>query len=114
MGEEIYDGTDPTGFFYSGKTQEIIKTEDGSYVLKLDLPFSQKRDVAIMHDQDEIDIKVGDYRRNIILPHLLRGLEVLEAKMDDSNLRIVFKGEGRQQSTPLRSDKKINKADTNK
>jgi arsenite-transporting ATPase len=114
MGDEIYDETDPTGFFYSGRTQKIIKLEDGSYVMKLDLPFSQKRDVAIMHDQDEIDIKVGDYRRNIILPHLLRGLEVLEAKMDDGNLRIVFKGEGRQQSTPLRSDKKINKADTNK
>jgi arsenite/tail-anchored protein-transporting ATPase len=35
-------------------------------------------------------LRVGPYRRNIVLPHTLWDLEIADAKFEDSNLCIRF------------------------
>ena len=89
MGSAVYGDADPTQFYYHGQVQTIDKVEDG-YILKLKLPFASKEQVSLIHSRDEINVKVGSYRRTVALPHVLTNLKVAEAKMEDHVLRIHF------------------------
>ncbi|XUX00217.1 MAG: TRC40/GET3/ArsA family transport-energizing ATPase [Dehalogenimonas sp.] len=92
MAAAVYGEADPTKFYYKGHVQTIDKVEDG-YVLNLELPFTSKGQVSLIHSRDELNVKVGSYRRTVTLPHVLVNLKVSEAKMDDHILRIHFLSE---------------------
>ncbi len=92
MGSAVYGDADPTRFYYRGQVQTIDKVDDG-YMLNLKLPFASKEQVSLIHSRDELNIKVGSYRRTVALPHVLTHLKVAEAKMDEHILRIHFLGE---------------------
>jgi len=89
MAAAVYGDADPTRFYYRGQAQSIDKVADG-YILNLKLPFASKEQVALIHSRDELNIKVGSYRRTVTLPHALTSLKVAEAKMDEHVLRIHF------------------------
>ena len=89
MAAAVYGDDDPTKFYYKGQVQTIDKVDDG-YILNLKLPFASKEQVSLIHSRDELNVKVGAYRRNVTLPHVLINLKVAEAKMDDHVLRIHF------------------------
>jgi len=89
MAEALYGEGDPTAIFFRGKVQSIHK-ENKHYVLTLPLPFSSKEKISLMQSGDELTIQVANFRRNVILPHPLIGLEVSEAKLEDGKLKIKF------------------------
>ncbi|MBA7468377.1 hypothetical protein ES707_03622 [subsurface metagenome] len=89
MAEAVYGGDDPTTIFFQGQVQDIQK-EGKHYVLTLALPFSSKEKISLIQSGDELTIQVVNFRRNVILPHALRGLAVSEAKLEESKLRIKF------------------------
>jgi len=90
MAQAIYGKKDPSDVFYQGRVQEIGK-EKGDYVMSLNLPFTSKEKISLKHNRDELDVQVASYRRNIILPRVLRGLEVEGARFEDTTLKITFK-----------------------
>ena len=59
-------------------------------MLSLNLPFAEKRDVSLSKNGDELTVRVGAQRRNMILPNSLRGMTVKDAKFADERLRIRF------------------------
>ena len=89
MAEAVYGGDDPTTIFFQGQVQNIQK-EGKHYVLTLALPFSNKEKISLMQSGDELNIQVANFRRNVILPHALRGLAVSEAKLGEGKLRVKF------------------------
>jgi arsenite-transporting ATPase len=89
MAQKIYGQEDPTRVYYKGRAQDIRK-ENGRYVLTLKLPFTSKDKISLTQGRDELDIKVASYRRNIVLPHLLRGLSVSGARFEENRLKISF------------------------
>lgn len=89
MAEALYGERDPTDIFFRGHTHEIRK-ENGYYVLTFDLPFSSKEDISLTRNGDELVVRVGNYKRNIILPRTLTRLPVKDAKFDRDRLRIRF------------------------
>jgi arsenite-transporting ATPase len=89
MAEALYGDQDPTQLFFRGQAQGI-GSEDGHYVLTLSLPFVTKSDLSLMRNGDELTVQVGNYRRNIILPRILAGLSVKEARFEGEKLRIRF------------------------
>jgi arsenite-transporting ATPase len=91
MAAAIYGDQDPTQVFYMGKAQTIEKL-DGDYNLKLPLPFASKESVYLSRYGDELVITIGNFRRNLILPRALAGLEVKRARMDGQMLAITFAG----------------------
>ena len=92
MGQAVYGDADATGIFYHGHVQSVTKDGD-DYILSLQLPFIKKEEIGLVQDGDELHIKVGQYRRSIVLPHMLSGLPAGEAKMIDKQLNIRFHGE---------------------
>jgi arsenite/tail-anchored protein-transporting ATPase len=97
MAEAIYGDRDPTQHFYDGKTQ-IIEKLDGDYNLKLPLPFASKEQIHLSRYRDELVISIGNFRRNLILPHSLVGLEVKRARMDGQTLAVTFSRDQKETS----------------
>ncbi|MBI4295402.1 MAG: ArsA family ATPase [Chloroflexi bacterium] len=89
MAQAVYKDEDPNQLYFHGRAHDISK-ENGHYTLTLDLPLATKEQISLLQSGDELIVQVGDFRRNIILPHVLIGLPVEEAKFDHSQLKIRF------------------------
>ncbi|MFN8451377.1 MAG: hypothetical protein U0521_23035 [Anaerolineae bacterium] len=59
-------------------------------MLSVPLPFADKKDLDIYRSRDELTLRVGPYRRNIVLPYTLWDLEIADAKFEQSTLNIQF------------------------
>lgn len=89
MGGAIFDDKDPASVFFHGKGQTIEQHGTG-FTLRMPLPFASKEQVDLLQTGDELVVQVGDYKRNLILPRALATMQVMSAKLDDGELRIVF------------------------
>mgnify|MGYP005845224823 CR=1 FL=1 len=94
MADAIYGDRDPTTVFYRGLSQSLEKA-NGTYTLTVPLPLVAKGDVDLTRAGDEMVVRIGNHRRNLILPRTLVGLEAKEAKLEEGVLRIVFSAEDR-------------------
>lgn len=89
LGEELYGGDDPAGILHDDNPMSINK-RDGTYVLTLRLPLTPKEAVDLSTKDDELFVKVGPYRRTIILPKLLSSRVVSTAKLNEDRLEVTF------------------------
>jgi arsenite-transporting ATPase len=89
MAEATYGDTDPTAIFYTGRSQVIEKDGDG-YRLLQPLPFVSKEKIQLTRTADELVVRIGNQKRNLILPRALVGLEILSARHEDDLLTITF------------------------
>lgn len=99
LAEALYGEGDPSKVYYQGWAQEI-RSDDGAYVMTLSLPFVSKEQVSLLQTGDELVVRVGSYRRNIILPRALVGLEGRSAKLEGDKLRIRFAVAGTADGSP--------------
>lgn len=91
LGDLLYDDKNPMEQMFEGKTHTIEKDEqDGNYSLRVPLPFADKSDMDLYRSRDELTLRVGPYRRNIVLPYALWDLEIADAKFEESTLLIRF------------------------
>ena len=90
MGEDIYGDTDPTAILYDQAPMEISKLNDGSYRVKLKLPFADVSQLDLFQNGDELVVQIGDFRRIMTLPVSLTGLEAGQAEMYDDWLVVPF------------------------
>jgi len=89
IADALYQEDDPTKLFFQGQVQDLQK-EDTHYILTLSLPLIEKGDISLMQSGDELIIRVGNFKRNIILPHTLVGLAATKARFEGGKLRIQF------------------------
>jgi arsenite-transporting ATPase len=95
MADAIYGEDDPTRLYYVGQAQQILK-QDGSYLLRIPLPFVHKEDIHLTRSSgDELIVRIGNHKRNILLPHVLATLEVQSAQQEDDCLVVAFGEEKR-------------------
>lgn len=90
LADALYGKTNPADVMFKGKIQQITPDERGGYRLKVPLPFADKDDLDLFRSADELTLRVGPYRRNIILPHALWNLEIGDAKFEEAALSIHF------------------------
>lgn len=90
FGERLFGDQDPTRVLYEGRPQDISQ-EDGTYVLRVALPFADKQHIGLTQIGDELIVHVGSQKRNIILPRALIGAESESAKLEGSYLTIRFR-----------------------
>jgi len=90
LAKKVYSEKDPTQIFFTQRPI-IIEKKDGGFDLTLNLPFVQKKDLDLFQKGEELHIKVGNYKRNILLPHSLLNYSIKEAKFEEERLRISFR-----------------------
>jgi arsenite/tail-anchored protein-transporting ATPase len=96
LGEEIYSGVDAGDVLFIDEPMSITKDGD-AYRLSLRLPFTEKGDLELSTKGDELFVKVGSYRRTIMLPNVLLARSVTKADLRDERLEVVFE---RTKATP--------------
>ena len=89
FGEAIYGARDPTAVLYKGQIHDI-RQEDGHYVLTLAVPFVTREEISLSQVGDELVVHVGAFKRNIILPRALAGMESQGARLEGERLSIRF------------------------
>lgn len=65
------------------------KTREG-YLLKVYLPCVNKEEIIMHNSGTDLIIKIGNFKRNIPMPGVLRNCEVQSAKMKERQLEICF------------------------
>jgi arsenite/tail-anchored protein-transporting ATPase len=92
MGTQIYGGRDPTEIFYEEKPF-VMSKKGGVYTVSMKLPFVGKEDVDLLNKAGELIVKVGNYKRVVMLPTTLSGLEPKSAEFVEDRLEIRFEKE---------------------
>jgi arsenite-transporting ATPase len=91
LADALYGDKNPADVMFDGQTHTIEKDEAGEgYVLRVPLPFADKTDLDVYRSRDELTLRVGPYRRNVVLPYTLHTLEIASAKFNGDILNIHF------------------------
>lgn len=91
MAKELYKFNDPAKVLVTERPITLEQV-NGSYRISLYLPFTEKKDLELWVRGNELTIKLGNFRRNIILPRSVLSEELRGAKFDGKRLNIVFGG----------------------
>jgi arsenite-transporting ATPase len=92
LADQIYGQKNPVTRFFKERPYNLSK-KNGRYHLSLKLPFVTKDDVELNKFSDELIIRIGGYKRHILLPRQVASYDSVKAKLDDQYLNIVFEGE---------------------
>lgn len=88
--ETLFAGSeDPAQVYYKENTIRVVQME-GGYSLELYLPGIPKDQIQLNKTGDELNVRIGNHRRNLVLPQALAALQPNGAKMDEDYLKIKF------------------------
>ena len=91
LSEDAFGDADPLAVMFRGATHEIEKS-DGGYDVVLNLPLVKKGSMDLSKKGPELLVKVGGYRRNILLPDSMARLSAAGAGVEDGQLRVRLRG----------------------
>jgi len=87
--ETLYKDEDPSQIYHKENTIRIVQ-ENNQYSLELYLPGIAKDQIQLTKTGDELNVRIGNHRRNMVLPQALAALQPSGAKMEDDYLKIKF------------------------
>jgi len=88
--EAAYDGDDPFATPTGEGPMTISRTDTGA-VLRIALPFAERKDVDLARHGDELVVTVGSYRRLLSLPAALARHTVAGARVESGSLQVKFR-----------------------
>ena len=92
LAEQIYGQRNPLERFFIGQPYDLTK-EDGVYCLKLKLPFAGKDQVELNKVSDELIVRIGSFKKHILLPRHVAASKSVKARMEEEVLNVCFEGE---------------------
>ena len=76
--------------------KEYFEENEKGYVLKVKVPFVEKSAISLYQAQTDVVVRIGNFKRNIPLPNVLRSYFITSAKMEQEELLIQFEKEEKQ------------------
>jgi arsenite-transporting ATPase len=89
LAARLYRGADASAVLCDSDPLRIAEV-DGSFVLSLHLPFTEKSEIELGRHDDELFLAVGPHRRAVVLPDALARREVVGARLDGDRLEVEF------------------------
>ncbi len=89
FGTALYGDDDPARNRADVAPMRLERTEAGD-VLSVDLPFADRDELVLGRRDDELLVRVGPYRRSILLPDSLKRRQVVDAALRDGALAVTF------------------------
>jgi len=90
FGASLYGELDPAARRHEGRPLRVERVE-GGYELTMELPFTDRDDLELGRRADELLLRVGPYRRALLLPDSLRRRTVSAASLREGNLCVHFR-----------------------
>ncbi|XTZ12633.1 MAG: TRC40/GET3/ArsA family transport-energizing ATPase [cyanobacterium endosymbiont of Rhopalodia inflata] len=85
----LYKDENPTQVYYKETTLKVVQDFE-NYSLELYLPGIPKEQIQLNKTGDELNIRIGNHRRNLVLPQALATLKPSGAKIENDYLKICF------------------------
>jgi arsenite-transporting ATPase len=89
MADEVYGDLDAVSILYHDEPIRVRRRGTG-YVLTIRLPFVNRNEMDVHRKGEELFVRVGSYKRNLILPQTLKRMVVREANFAGDHLEILF------------------------
>jgi arsenite/tail-anchored protein-transporting ATPase len=89
LGQEVYGDSEGSEILHRDQPIRVRK-RGAYYVLSMRLPFADREDLDIYRKGDELHLRVGSYKRSLILPHALQRLDIRQARFVEEGLEIRF------------------------
>jgi arsenite-transporting ATPase len=89
MAAEVYGEADPAAILYRDQPIQVAK-RDAGHVLTVRLPFARRDDLDVHRRGEELYVRVGPYKRNLLLPQSLKRMVVSGANFVDDRLEVTF------------------------
>ncbi len=89
LAKEVYGKDDPTTAYVSERPYKFSK-EDGVYKVRVKLPFLTKQDVDLSKSGEELIIRIGSFKRHVILPRSMVGRSPRGAALEGDVLTVAF------------------------
>ncbi len=89
LAQALFAGEDPAAVLYARLTQEL-RMDDAGAVLRLDLPFADKADIALRKIGAEVIVRVDGHKRTVLLPPALAGYRAAGASFEEGALELRF------------------------
>ena len=86
---QLWGGTDASARLVDHQPLRI-RREGEQVVLSIELPFTERDQIDLTRNVDELFIAVGPHRRNLVLPESLRRREICTANLVDGHLQVAF------------------------
>jgi arsenite-transporting ATPase len=102
FGAALYGERDAAASLHSGEPLKVVRRA-GDYHLTLQLPFAEHDDLEVGRRDDELLVRVGPYRRALLLPDSLRRRTITDASFRQGRLRVVFAGDDPHKITASKS-----------
>jgi len=91
LADQIYEGRNPLERFFEGEPYQLVK-KDGGYRMTIRLPFVDKRHIELNKSSDELVVRLGGFKRHLLLPRQVAASKSVKATMEENRLCIDFKG----------------------
>jgi len=88
--ETLYGDESAAKIYYKETTLRVVQQDGSNYSLEVYLPGIPKNQVELSKTGDELNIRIGNHRRNLVLPQALAMLQPSGAKMEEDYLKIRF------------------------
>lgn len=89
LADQIYKERNPLERFFDGEPYSFVKV-NGKYQLRVKLPFIGKGDVELNKISDELIIRVGSFKRHVLLPRQVAASNSVRAKLEGEYLSVHF------------------------
>jgi arsenite-transporting ATPase len=94
LADDVFEeDVDPLGMLFQGAAHDIVKN-GGGYEVIFNLPLADKSTVDLSKKGAELFVRVGSYRRNILLPDALARLAAAGASIEDGQLKVRLEDDG--------------------
>ena len=85
----LYGEREPHGVFHSGRPLDVERDGDDA-VLRLSLPFADRDELEVGRGDGELLVRVGAYRRAVVLPDSLKRRPIGKASLVGDDLLVRF------------------------
>jgi len=89
LGAEVYGDRRPADILFHDEPIQVKKRGTG-YVLVMRLPFASREDLDVHRRGEELVVRLGSYKRALVLPQTLQRLDIRRARFEGQNLEIDF------------------------
>ena len=89
LGDELYADLEAGAVLFEDAPMTTVRDGD-FYVLTLRLPFVEREELDLALKGDELFVRVGPYRRTILLPRMLATREVISARLSGERVEVRF------------------------
>ena len=87
LADDVFEEARPLEMLFEGASHDIVKNGEG-YEVIFYLPLVEKGEVDLSKRGAELLVKVGSYRRNILLPDSLARLSAAGASVEENRLKV--------------------------